>query len=367
MVYYGTILVFIVGVIYSLTPVIIFHKLNGNKINTSLARSEYGYEIVNHDSLSMDPSYQNVLKSMSQLNFFRQKELPSHIEIQNLPLCTLLWLMRDAILSKLTYLLNDEEFKHVLQQRKTNSRTINIHENILNILSSSDRPEYNKMYIHMITYIPKQTIILLEGTSSEMITAYFQETNVITFAFRGTDLTNTPIKDLYDDYFIFTKGETKRSVELLNICETIIEKFSDKKPLVQTTGYSLGGAISLEIAFKLKVICVGINIGGGRVLSEVINKMAENNGFVHIHNSNDILSNNLLHETISERFYHFSRHILKNLNIKYEKEKKYRIPIISVNKDRIRRQNLKYVGLFDDHSLENVILEIEEVLLEKFF
>ena len=359
----------------------------------SCIRPHYVYDrIINNGN-----TYSNVVKSISEIGYFNKQELPSETQLQDLPMRTLVWILRDLVLCKLTYVHNDEKYPWIKKICKihVNDDSINFY-NTYNIAASLQKMidgvelehrksnisnhelffirrtlEYKEDLNRVNKYLPDEMIIYPEGTNRRMISAYFPDTNVLTFAFRGTDLEESFFEDVYDDTSVILSGKSRRSKKLAQKCKKIIEKYvQDPETRIQTTGHSLGATIALEVALELNCTCVGVNFGAGNKLPRgYADKIAIKNQLVHIHNPNDILSNNILDETVFQRVRNWvftgSNLILRRKKI--QPKKRYQIPTIITNIYRVRRQQIIESGFIRSHSLLNIIYELEEAIVDKIY
>ena len=336
-----------------------------------------------YDNVIYSSSYRKIIHSISEISYFNKSCMPVEVQLYNLPLRSLIWILRDLSLCKLAYFLDDNNFPWLVKEnseRCSYDIPLSI-EKMLNDLqyasSQSNISNYEKIFgiktleyteelNRVINYLPENIHVYIEGTNRNIISVYFPDIDVLTFAFRGTNLEESFFEDIIDDTSILFLGETRRSKKLADICKNIISKPEiTSNTHIQTTGFSLGARIAMEVALELNCTCIGINFACGSTFPEKIkDKIAVKNQLVHIHNPKDILSNNILHESTISRVHSWVRSIkfpfLKQVS-------KYQIPTIITDSDRVKRQHILERGWLHSHSLMNIIFEIEEIIADKIY
>ena len=353
--------------------------------------TDTGNIIIDYDKVSEWPEYKSdieLLKSIQltnlEINSYKKNKKN---KLEKLSLHSLLWIVRKAILCRLTYIMTDVCFKKILQNINYYEQ-VDLHQKILQILSEKSvrYNHYSKMYKLITTFIPEETQFLSNGINANMITAYFPSSNELIFAFRGIEDNNSNLfqKNIKincgEDYNNSNSTLTENCKKIANnITQIYIIKKHSSKPLsIQTTGHSLGGIIALKAAIKIKACCVGFNVGGrGYCINP--SRIFLKEKFIHIHNPKDTFSNYFVKEEYNFNSYPYVYPKIKtNKLFEWISENCSKIfsnasyiskSTIYLDTSKISRQNLIQAKntQYEYHNLENIILEIEERIIQTIF
>ena len=331
-----------------------------------------GAIVIDYDRVSKWAEYKNdisIMEAIQLTNLETVFQKKSKIRPTELSVHSLIWLMRKAILSRLTYVITDDSFKSMLFSKQDDS---DLHAPILRILTEKKDKysHYNNLLDLMMTYIPSNTNFIAKGINHNMITAYFPASNELIFAFRGTDIgtgneqfMDANISQNIPVNFTDNPSMSAKCISIANGLTNVyfIKKNTNKPLSIQTTGHSFGGAIALKTAIAIRGYCVGFNVGGRGYCLNPSKKSLEEN-FIHIHNPKDTFSNDFIRESSNNR-------LLKILSYCFPVKSPTSRTTVILDQTKIQRQyKINSKGtLFQYHNLDNAILEIEEAIIQKIF